>query len=190
MLFTLPWYSSPFFTTFWETMFGSPFSIRIYIELQIQVWYGDKLINAVGVYAFNIHLIRISVLQGGMNFWLPNTGEGFSRHTKTWPWGVSLSMASWVTWNSIGASRGFWAPEKPGISIGVITLIWVEASKPAEKNRNNNRNNNIKKPASNNINPHETTATVGGFKHFLCSSKFGEDEPILTIFFNWVETTN
>ena len=31
----------------------------------------------------------------------------------------------------------------------------------------------------------------GGFKHFLCSSLFGEDEPILTIiFFRWVETTN
>ena len=31
----------------------------------------------------------------------------------------------------------------------------------------------------------------GGFKHFLCSPLFGEDEPILTsIFFKWVETTN
>ena len=30
----------------------------------------------------------------------------------------------------------------------------------------------------------------GGFRYFLFSSLFGEDEPILTIFFNWVETTN
>ena len=30
----------------------------------------------------------------------------------------------------------------------------------------------------------------GGFKYFLFSSLFGEDEPILTNIFRWVETTN
>ena len=31
----------------------------------------------------------------------------------------------------------------------------------------------------------------GGFKYFVFSPLFGEDEPILTsIFFRWVETTN
>ena len=30
----------------------------------------------------------------------------------------------------------------------------------------------------------------GGFKNFLCSSLFGEDDPIWLIFFRWVETTN
>ena len=51
-------------------------------------------------------------------------------------------------------------------------------------------NSHSPSPKKSSRNPEELPDLGGGFKYFLCSPLFGEDEPILTsIFFRWVETT-